>query len=75
MEFDFSKLRGRIVEKFGTCAAFAAAMGFADSALSARMNNKTPWDTLEIYSACGLLSIPCEEIPVYFFVPKFEKTN
>ena len=27
MKFDFSKLRGRIVEKFGTCAKFAASMG------------------------------------------------
>lgn len=73
MEFDFSKLRGRIVEKFGTNAAFAAAMGFADSALSARLNNKTPWDGVEIHTARGLLDILPEEIPVYFFMPKFDK--
>ena len=73
MEFDFSKLRGRIVEIFCTNAAFAAAMGFADSALSARLNNKTPWDGVEIHAACGLLSIPPESIPVYFFTPKFDK--
>lgn len=69
MEFDFSKLLGRIIEKFGTRSAFATAMCMADSALSNRINNKIPFDAEEIYIACQLLDIDAQDIPVYFFTP------
>ena len=72
MEFDFSKLRGRIVEKYGTCNAFSAASGFSASGLSDRLNNKTPWDTREIHRIVqpDCLDIAAEDIPSYFFAPK-----
>lgn len=70
LEFDFSKLQGRIIEKFGTRSAFAAAWGVADSFLSSRLNNKVYFDTPEIYEICELLDIQAEEIPVYFFTVK-----
>ena len=69
MEFDFSKLLGRIIEKFGTRTAFATAMGLADSALSNRLNGKTHFSADEIYLACQLLDIEAAEIPTYFFTP------
>lgn len=65
--FDFSKLRGRIVEKYKTLAAFAAAMDMSASALSDRMNGKIYFKMDEITEAAKLLEIPYEEIPVYFF--------
>lgn len=72
MEFDFSKLVGRIIEKFGTRAAFAAAAGFKESALSYRLNNKVSFTLDEIYRIIqpDLLDIAPSEVPVYFFVPK-----
>lgn len=70
MEFDFSKLLGRIIEKFGTRSAFAEAMGLAESALSNRLNGKMHFSADEIYLACRLLDIDAQEIPVYFFTPK-----
>jgi hypothetical protein len=70
MEFDFSKLLGRIIEKFGTRSAFAAAMGLAESALSNRLSNKTHFDADEIYLACQLLDIEPQDISVYFFTLK-----
>ena len=39
MQFDHSKLLGRIVEKFGTQKALCAHIGWAESKLSARLNN------------------------------------
>lgn len=71
MEFNFSKLRGRIVERFGSASAFAKVAGFTDPALSARLNNKTPWSCDEIHAVCvpEILDIPPEEIHVYFFKP------
>lgn len=73
MEFDFSKLRGRIIEKFGTCEAFATAAGFTKARLSARLNNAVHFDIEEIVLLCKpeLLDIDANDIPVYFFVPKF----
>lgn len=73
MEFDFSKLRGRIVEKFGTCANFAEAIGKSSVWVSNRLNNIVFWSTDEIRDVClpHVLDIPKDEIPAYFFTPKF----
>lgn len=73
MPFDFSKLRGRIIEKFGTCERFGEAAGRSKSWVSSRLNNVVPWGADEIRDVCraDLLDIPADEIPVYFFTPKF----
>ena len=71
MEFDFSKLRGKIVEKFGSCARFAAAMGHSKVWLSSRLNNVVPWKAEEMREAAALLDIAPEDIPLYFLTPKF----
>lgn len=68
--FDFSKLRGRIVERYGTRAAFAEAMDMSAGALSDRLNGKIFFKMDEITKAAALLGIPSEEIPVYFFTAK-----
>ena len=70
--FDFSKLIGRIIEKYGTREAFADAIGMAQSALSARLNNKVPFKPVEMWliSSPDILDIHCCEIGVYFFTPK-----
>ncbi len=75
MVFDFSKLRGRIKEQFGSERAFAEALGMTTSSLSARLNGKTQFGADIIVVSCQLLNIPDEEIGAYFFKPKFEKSN
>lgn len=72
MEFDFSKLNGRIVERFGTRANFAAAAGYTKTQLSARLNNQVHFPANEIYELCApdLLDLSVSDIPVYFFAPK-----
>ena len=72
MVFDFSKLNGRIVEKFGTRAAFAAAAGYTKSQLSARLNNQVHFPADEIRKLCdpALLDLQLSDIPVYFFTLK-----
>ena len=67
---DFSKLVGRIIEKYGTRAAFGTAMGMNPEQLSRRLNNRTQFSADEMMLALDLLSIPPEEIYVYFFTPK-----
>lgn len=72
MVFDFSKLRGRIVEKFGTCAAFAVAVGLPESSISSRLSNRVKIDSEEImrWSQPDLLDIPASELHIYFLTPK-----
>ena len=66
----YAKLRGRIREIFGTNEAFAKAMEFDLSTLSAKLNNKSPWKREEIEKACEILSVPIEEVHLYFFTQK-----
>lgn len=69
MQFNHSKLIGRIVEKFGSQRGLCAAIGWTESKLSARLNNLVHFDSEEIMmlSAPDLLDIPVDEIPAYFF--------
>lgn len=71
MPFDFSRLRGRIVEKYGSCEQFAAAMGHSKVWLSSRLNNVVPWRASEMREAAALLDISPEDLASYFLTPKF----
>lgn len=67
MQFDHSKLLGRIIEKFGSQKALCAHIGWTESKLSARLNNLVQFDADEMYMLADVLDIPAEEIPAYFF--------
>lgn len=69
MQFNHSKLIGRIVEKFGSQRGLCIAIGWTESKLSARLNNLVHFDSEEMImlSAPDVLDIPTEEIPAYFF--------
>jgi len=74
--FDFSKLRGRIKEIYGTQTAFAAAMLMNEATLSNKLNNNVEFSPKEIYRACLLLCIDLEkELKLYFFTQKVQKTE
>lgn len=68
-KMDFSKLRGRIVEKYGTMAKFSTAIDFGRPKLSEKMNSKRYFNTNDILLLCDRLDIPKEEIGDYFFTP------
>lgn len=74
MEFDFSKLIGRIAEKFGTRKAFCEKASISESALSYRLSNKTSFSMEEIYRIIqpDCLDIAPAELGIYFFKPKFD---
>ena len=68
--FDYSKLKGKIKEVFGTQSAFAKAMGLSGVSLSSKLNNLTGFTQSEINKACELRGISFEFINVYFFREK-----
>ncbi len=67
MIYDFSKLRGRIVEVCGTRADFAAKIGRSTRTVSLKLNNKRPWTQNEIEKAVDVLHLTADEIQSYFF--------
>lgn len=70
MAFDYSKLRGRIVEKYGTLGNFETAIGFSHTSLSNKMLGKSDWSNSEIVRACNLLDVKNSEVGEYFFCVK-----
>ena len=70
VEMDYSKLRGKIREVFGTEAAFATAMGYNRSTISAKLNNLSEWSRADMDKACVLLDIPFSNVGPYFFCRK-----
>ena len=72
--FDYSKLKGKIKEVFGTQSAFAKAMGLSGVSLSSKLNNLTGFTQSEINKACELLGISFEFIPVFFFTEKVKSS-
>ena len=65
--YDYSKLRGRIVEKYGTMSRFAEELGLSLVAVSNKMNNKTGFTRTDIEKWANLLDIPGFEYDAYFF--------
>lgn len=68
--FDYSKLVGRIVEKFKTQNAFARAMKLSANTWSNKINGRIDFKSSEIYQAIKLLGLTVSDIPEYFFTQK-----
>ena len=72
MAFDYSKLRGRINEKFGSIKAFAEAYGISPVSMSYKLNGKIAisMDDIVKMSAPEFLDIHPSEYHTYFFKKK-----
>ena len=75
MKFNYSKLRGKIKEVYGTQDMFAEELGIGRVSLSQRLNNLLEFTQQEIFKACKLLGIPLEEISIYFFCTDSSETR
>lgn len=69
VEFDYSKLRGRIVEKVGSLTKFAELIDISNTSLNDRLQNRLAFSQREIFKAIteDILDIPDNEISEYFF--------
>ena len=67
MAFEYNALRGRIVEKFGTQARFAQALGISQTTMSEKMNCKSGFSQMDIENWRKLLDIEAVDIGRYFF--------
>lgn len=66
--FKTNKLRGRIVEMYGTAARFAYAVGSTSEFVSRYLNGKTTLTQTMMNKWISALEIPDAEIADYFFV-------
>lgn len=73
--FDYRKLTGRIIEKFGTRKAFAEAIGISENSMSQKLSNKMAitTDDIKLWCKAEFLDISCDEIGVYFFTLKVQE--
>lgn len=68
MEFNYSKLRGKIKEVYGTQLEFAKALGIGTTTLNSRLKNETFFNQMEIRKIKELLDIKdSKEIIDIFF--------
>ena len=71
--FDYSKLRGRITEKFGTQKAFAKELGIDKGTLTSKLVGHTNFTQKEIMKSISILEIDPSQLTLYFFKPRVEK--
>lgn len=71
--FNYSKLKGRIIEKFETQGKFADVNQLSDRSMSLKLNNGIGLSQEEILRWCELLDIDIAEIPQFFFNRKVSK--
>lgn len=67
MAFNYNKLRGKIVEVFGTQDNFAKKLGISTNALSRKLNNKISLSQKEVIQWAELLGICEKDYKAYFF--------
>lgn len=67
MEFDYRKLRGRMVEVCGSFAAAARSIGMSSANMSHRLNGRVEFSSTEIFNLMDKLKIDGHDIVTYFF--------
>lgn len=67
MSFEYRKLRGRIVEKYGTNGNFAEKINVSLVTVSNKLRGVTQFSQDDIILWCEALEIPLEESGSYFF--------
>jgi len=70
MAYNYNKLRGRIVEKYGSQEKFSNAVGISSVAISKKMRSITGFSQDDIVRWSALLDIDLKEVSEYFFDQK-----
>lgn len=70
MANQYNKLRGRIVEIFGSQSKFAEAVGQSEQIITAKLAGRSSFTQDNIIAWCKALDIDQNDIGSYFFAPK-----
>ena len=66
--YEYKKLKGRIVEKYGTQKEFAQHINLSTVSVSQKLNEIKGFSQKDIEKWAEALDIPKEEYAAYFFV-------
>lgn len=67
MYFKYAKLRGRIIEKYGTIDAFGKELDISKTQLSKKMNGKAGFSQSDIVKWSNLLDIDLSDVGSFFY--------
>lgn len=67
MEYDYSKLKGRIKEIYNTQGRFAEEVGLSERTISLKINNKANFNQDEIIMILNKLNLNITDAQSYFF--------
>lgn len=73
MAYNTERLKGRIIEKYGTRQAFCKAIGMRPSTLSKALKDGRDWRGSTLVKAVRALDIKDNEIDYYFFTLRVEE--
>lgn len=65
--YEYRKLRGRIVEKFGSASKFSAKLGSSKAVVSNHLTGKSGFSQHDIVAWAKLLDIDKQDFGAYFF--------
>lgn len=75
MQFDYSKLLGRMRECGYTQEKLAQVIGISKSSLNLKLKNKANFYHPEMKKICEALNITGEDVEAVFFTLKVEKSS
>ena len=75
MQFDYSKLLGRIKECGETQKTLSEKVGISESTMSLKLNNESFFGQREMLKICDALGLSYSDIGAYFFAPKVRKVR
>lgn len=67
MSYTYNKLKGRIVELYGTQGNFAKEIGISKNSMSKKLNGKTEFSQKDIIQWSTILNVSKNEYAEYFF--------
>lgn len=75
IEYNYTKLKGRIRELEMTQSEFAERIGIAEQTLYKRFNHQSYFTQSEIENAMKVLRLPMNKMQLYFFNKKVAKNE
>lgn len=70
---DYNRLRGRIIEKYGSQGGFAKALNTTEQTITGKLTGKTQFSQSDIIRWCDALDITAASVGRYFFAGKLSK--
>ncbi len=67
MNFVYNKLRGKIVEMFGSQKEFSKQINLSEQSVTAKLNGRSDFSQEDIIRWSNALEIRLDEIGAYFF--------